>query len=290
MSDTDTSRYAAMLACRRLEEAAAELYGLGATAGDIRLSIGQEAAAVGLARALGPRDALFVGRRHLAHAGAAGLAPEKILASLTGGDDGLAAARFDASDAVSALWRALGFAAARHAAGGEAVAVIDDLDAETGASLDALAYARARGLAVALAIEDARRDPPALRLPDIPAREVDGLDVRAVEDAARALLVDVAASRECRALILRVGRHRGFSMADPDRRKERGEDRRPRGREDGLARERARLIEAGLDEEALEEIEDAARAATAQALSAPAMSARDRAAAARRAGRGKGVR
>ncbi|QLP98081.1 MAG: hypothetical protein HZY79_12880 [Rhodoblastus sp.] len=162
MSDrsiAEPSRYAAMLACRRLEEAAAELYGLGATAGDLRLSIGQEAAAVGLARALGPDDALFVGRRHLAHASAAGVAPERILYSLTGGDDALAAARFDASDSVSALWRALGWTAARHAAGGAALAVIDDLDAESGATLDALAYARARGLAVALAIEDARRDP-----------------------------------------------------------------------------------------------------------------------------------
>lgn len=289
MSDfppADPSRYAAMLACRRLEEAAAELYGLGATAGDLRLSIGQEAAAVGLACALGPCDALFVGRRHLAHASAAGVAPERILYSLTGGDDALAAARFDASDSVSALWRALGWTAARHSAGGAAVAVIDDLDAENGATLDALAYARARGLAVALAIEDARRERRPLHLPGVDAQEVDGLDVVAVEAAVRDLLARVAEEGVCRALILRVGRHRGFSMADPDRRKERGDDRRPRGREDGLARERARLLEQGLDEEELEEIEDAARAATAAA-----MTARDRAAAAARAAaRGEGGR
>lgn len=290
MSDSgppDTSRYAAMLACRRLEEAAAELYGLGATDGDVLLSIGQEAAAVGLARALGPRDALFVGRRRLAHASAAGVAPERILSSLSGGGDALASARFDASDSVSALWRALGWTAARHAVGGGAVAVIDDLDAESGATLDALAFARARGLAVALAIEDARRDSPALRLPaDVEALEVDGLDVVAVEAAARDLLARVAAQGVCAALVLRVGRHRGFSMADPDRRKERGDDRRPRGREDGLARERARLIDLGVEEDELEEIEDGAREATAAA-----MSARDRVvSAARAAARREGAR
>lgn len=286
MPRPDLSRYAAMLACRRLEEAAAELYGLGATAGDLRLSIGQEAAAVGLARALGPNDALFVGKRHLAHASAAGLAPEKILASLSGGDDFLAAARFDASDSVSALWRALGWTAARHAAGGEAVAVIDDLDAETGATLDALAYARARGLAVALAVEDARRDRPAVRLPpDVPTQEVDARDVFAVEEAARDLFARVAAQGACCALILRVGRHRGFSMADPDRRKERGDDLRPRGRDDALQRERARLVEAGVDEDELEEAEDLARAGASAA-----MAARDRFAAARRAARGEAAR
>lgn len=266
-----------MLACRRLEEAAAHLYGLGATAGDLRLSIGQEAAAVGLARALGSRDALFVGRRHLAHACAAGVAPEKILASLTGGDDALAALRFDASDSVSALWRALGWTAARHAAGGGAVAVIDDLDAETGATLDALAYADARKLAVALVIEDARREPPPLRVPAMPVTSADGCDVFAVEAAVRELLSQVAAEGRCCALILRVGRHRGFSMAEPDRRKERGADRRPRGEEDGLNRERARLIRLGVDEDALSDIDDDARQAVADALAA-----RDRAAAAAR--------
>lgn len=281
----DASRYAAMLACRRLEEAAAELYGLGATDGDVLLSIGQEAAAVGLSRALGERDALFVGRRRLAHASAAGVPPELILSSLSGGGDALATPRFDASDSVSALWRALGWTAARQSASGRALAVIDDLDAESGATLDALAYARARGLAVALAIEDARRESPALRLPDLEAREVDGLDVFAVERAARDLLARVAADGVCGALILRVGRHRGFSMADPDRRKERGEDRRPRGREDGLNRERARLAEQGLDDDELEAIEDAARAATANA-----MIARDSAMTARAAARREGAR
>lgn len=277
-SDDDAARLAAMLASRRLEEAAAHLYGLGATAGDLRLSIGQEAAAVGLARALGPADALFVGRRHLAHACAAGVAPERILTSLTGGDDALAAARFDASDAASALWRALGWTAARHRAGGGAVAVLDDLDVETGATLDALRYARANDLAVALVIEDARRDAPCPRLPDdIAVAEADGLDVRVVEAAVRALLEQVATERRCRALVLHVGRHRGFSMADPDRRKERGEDRRPRGVEDAIARERARLIAAGVEEEALEEIDEAARERVADALAA-----RDRAAAAAR--------
>lgn len=279
----DLSAYALMLACRRLEEAAAQLYGLGAASGDLRLAIGQEAATVGLARALGPQDALFVGARALAHARAAGLAPEALLADPARPPPGL---RFDAGSGLDPLWRALGWTAARRAKGGLALAVLDDFDAESGACADALAYGRERELAVALVIEDARRDAPPLRLADEPCAEVDGLDVAAVESATRDLLARVAAEGRSRALHLRLGRHRGFSLAEPDRRRARGEERRPRGVEDALARERLRLIAAGAAEETLEEIDEGARLEAALALAA-----RDRAAAhSRLARRGEGGR
>lgn len=258
--------FSAMLRARRLEEAAGEWFGLGRTPGDLRLSIGQEAAHVGLARALAPADALFVGRRWIGHASAAGLDPADILSDLE--DGGLRAARrapaFDAAEeGASALERAIGWAAATSDGRAVAIAVLDDEETET-PSL-AQTWRDAARLPVLLVVEDARAAPAGA--PDwlAGAAVCDGLDVHAVSAAVAAARGEVAAERCARALVLRVGRHRGWSMAEPDRTRARGPDRRPRGQEDALARERTRLLERGHDPDDIEEIDEAAREAQREA-------------------------
>jgi TPP-dependent pyruvate/acetoin dehydrogenase alpha subunit len=259
MSAPDDAALTAMLRARRLEEAACEAYGLGLMRADLRVSIGQEAAHVGLRLALRPQDALFVGARSLGHASAAGLDPAEILADLR--DGGLRALRrepgFDvAEDGASALRRAQGWTAARRAGqGGVAVAVLDDVEARQAGLAEAPPAAP-----ILVVIEDARA------LPDNSAEMIDGLDLPAVRAAVAAALAGIEAGGGSVVLRLHVGRYRGWSMAEPERWSARGPERRPRGAEDCLTQERARLAGEGMAPERFETLDDAARREARAAL------------------------
>lgn len=258
LNDSPEAALAMMLRARRLEEAAAELYGFGLAEGDLRLSIGQEAAAIGLRRALRPGDGLFVGPRSIAHASAAGLPPADILRDVMDGGARCCdrAAGFDvAQEGASPVRRATGFALA----GGVAVAVLDDEDAQAGASLDAWRSAAKTRLLVV--IEDAREVAAPL-FGFESALSVDAGDHRAVSEAVAAALAAIEVEGAAQALVLRVARYRGWSMGEPDRRRE----SRPRAGKDGPALERARLLAGGFDEEAPEAIDAAARRAARSAL------------------------
>jgi pyruvate dehydrogenase E1 component alpha subunit len=262
-----------MSRARRLEEAAATLFGMGEAGGDVRLSIGQEAVHVGLRLAMRPGDALFVGPRGLGHASAAGIDPVEILSDLR--DGGVRSSRaapaiggaregvFDrAREGASPLWRALGWTKA----GGQGVAVVvlDDQDAEASAVLEAWRSAAAAPMLVVL--EDACAHATPLPAPWSEAAIVDGLDVGAVAEAVARALERIESQGRAEVLAARVGRFRGWSLMRPDRFRARGPDRRPRGVEDALARERARLVAEGVDPRKLDAMDAAARAAAQEAL------------------------
>ena len=77
-----------MLKIRRFEERAAQLYGLGHIGGFCHLYIGQEAVVVGVLMTIDKNDSVVTTYRDHGHMISRGLDPKKIMAELTGRQNG----------------------------------------------------------------------------------------------------------------------------------------------------------------------------------------------------------
>ncbi len=90
LPDPDAARewLSKMLLIRRFEERAGEMYARAKIGGFLHLSIGEEAAIVGAARALRADDYLIATYRSHGHALARGTPPERVMAELFGKRDG----------------------------------------------------------------------------------------------------------------------------------------------------------------------------------------------------------
>ncbi len=90
LPDPETARewLATMTLIRRFEERAGEMYARAKVGGFLHLSIGEEAAIVGAARALREEDYLIATYRSHGHALARGTPPERVMAELFGRVDG----------------------------------------------------------------------------------------------------------------------------------------------------------------------------------------------------------
>ena len=80
--------YSYMLKIRRFEERAAQLYGMGHIGGFCHLYIGQEAVVVGVLMTINKNDSVVTTYRDHGHMIARGLDPKRIMAELTGREDG----------------------------------------------------------------------------------------------------------------------------------------------------------------------------------------------------------
>ena len=85
--------YSYMLKIRRFEERAAQLYGMGHIGGFCHLYIGQEAVVVGVLMTIDKNDSVVTTYRDHGHMIARGLDPKKIMAELTGREDGYSAGK-----------------------------------------------------------------------------------------------------------------------------------------------------------------------------------------------------
>ena len=79
-----TAYYRGMLLIRRFEEKAGQLYGMGLIGGFCHLYIGQEAVVVGLEAAASEGDKRITSYRDHGHLLACGMAPNGVMAELTG--------------------------------------------------------------------------------------------------------------------------------------------------------------------------------------------------------------
>src|SRR5581483_4198560 len=77
-----------MLAIRRFEEKAGQMYGMGLIGGFCHLYIGQEAVVVGMQMVLKPGDEVITGYRDHGHMLATGMDPKGVMAELTGRSHG----------------------------------------------------------------------------------------------------------------------------------------------------------------------------------------------------------
>jgi pyruvate dehydrogenase E1 component alpha subunit len=236
----------AMLRIRRFEEKCAELYSAGRIRGFLHLYIGQEAIAVGVMQALGSDDAIVATYREHGHALARGMTMGTLLAEMYGKLEGCcrgrggsmhifdARARFYGGNAIvgGGLPLAVGLALASQLTrkknvtacffGEGAVAEGEFHESLNLAALWRLPvlflcennlYAMGTALTRSESQVDLARKAASY---DIPATRVDGMDVLAVEAAARTAVEAIRAGGGPRFLELATYRFRAHSMFDAE--------------------------------------------------------------------------
>jgi pyruvate dehydrogenase E1 component alpha subunit len=242
-----------MLLIRRFEETCAELYSSARIRGFVHLYVGEEAVAAGVMAALGPDDAVLSTYREHGHALARGLPVKALMAEMFGKQTGCSGGRggsmhlFDKSrrfvggNAVVAagLPLAIGLALADKLQRRNRVTVCffgegAAAEGEFHESLNLAALWRLPvlfccennlyAMGTAIAKEHAQPD-LALRAESygLAAWPVDGMDVFAVEAAARRAVEAIRGGAGPHLLELRTFRFRAHSMYDPDRYREKAE-------------------------------------------------------------------
>ncbi|MFO1376782.1 MAG: pyruvate dehydrogenase (acetyl-transferring) E1 component subunit alpha [Steroidobacteraceae bacterium] len=266
MSDIPVSRdhvlglLAGMLRIRQFEDRAAELYGAGAIRGFMHLYNGEEAIAVGTMRALGPGDAIVSTYREHGHAIARGVPMNTLMAELFGKVTGCsrgrggsmhffdAATRFYGGNAIvgGGLPLAVGLALAlrMQERDGIAVCFFGEGAVAEGAFHESLNLAALWHLPVLFVCENNRYAMgTALQISEsetdihakaasyrIESQAVDGMDVLAIEAAARAAVDRIRRGDGPRFLECRSYRLRAHSMFDTELYRDRAEVEEWRGR------------------------------------------------------------
>ena len=283
-----------MLRIRRFEERCVELYSASKIRGFLHLYIGEEAVAVGAMQALGEDDAILTTYREHGHALVRGVPARVVMAEMFGKATGCSGGRggsmhlFDAArnfyggNAIVAggLPLAVGLALADKMAGRSRVVACffgegAMAEGEFHESMNLAALWRLPVLfccennlyAMGTALERSESETDlALKAAgyEMPAWSVDGMDVRAVEDAVGRAALAVRGGEPC-FLELQTYRFRAHSMYDPDLYRSKDEIDRWRLRDpivllEAELRQRALLDDAELErieQEVAAEIDDA---------------------------------
>lgn len=250
-----------MLRVRRFEERCVELYSAAKIRGFVHLYIGEEAVAVGVNENLEPEDAVVSTYREHGHALARGIPAEAVMAEMYGRTTGCSGGRggsmhlfdvtrrFYGGNAIVAggLPLAVGLALADRMRGQDRVTCCffgDGAFAEgefhETANLAALwrlpvlfvCENNLYAMGTALERHEAQTD-LAMRSASygMVAWAVDGMDVEAVEQAARKAVAGIRAGIGPHLLELRTYRFRAHSMYDPDRYRHKAEVERWKGRD-----------------------------------------------------------
>lgn len=268
-----------MLLIRRFEEKSAELYSAMKIRGFLHLYIGEEAVAVGVMAALTPEDAVVATYREHGQALARGMSAASIMAEMYGKVEGCcrgrggsmhlfdATTRFYGGNAIvgGGLPLAVGLALADHMQGRQRVTscffgdgAVAEGDFHESMNLAALwklpvlfvCENNLYAMGTALRYTEANQDIAAKAAGyGMAAAAVDGMDVQAVEAAARAAVAHIQAGNGPYLLECRTYRFRPHSMFDTElyRTKEEVEQWKQRDPIELLA---GRLREAGLFTEA----------------------------------------
>jgi pyruvate dehydrogenase E1 component alpha subunit len=268
-----------MLRIRRFEERAAELYSQTKIRGFLHLYVGEEAVAVGVMQALTPEDAIVATYREHGQALARGLPAGALMAEMFGKTNGCSGGRggsmhfFDVSRrfyggyaiVAGGLPIAVGLALAdsMQRRGRVTACFFGDGAVPEGAFHESLNLAALWRLPVLFLCENnlyAMGTPMSEELAQIdirsraesygvPAVAVDGMDVLAVEEAARRAATAVREGGGPRFLELRTYRFRAHSMSDPELYRTKEEVAQWRERDPITLLER-RLVKAGLSTKA----------------------------------------
>jgi len=288
--------YEQMLLIRRFEEKAGQLYGLGLIGGFCHLYIGQEAVAVGLQSALkGGLDSVITGYRDHGHMLAYGIDPKIIMAELTGRQSGISKGKGGSMHMFSVehrfygghgivgaqvpLGAGLAFAHKYRGDGGVCLAYFGDGAANQGQVYEAFNMASLWKLPIIFVIENNQyamgtsvnrssaedqlyRRGESFRIPGL---QVDGMDVLEVREAAEIALEHVRAGNGPVLMELNTYRYRGHSMSDPAKYRTREEVQGVREKRDPIEHAKSELLEMGVSEASLKEIDKRVRTSVGQA-------------------------
>lgn len=224
----DLSLLRAMLFIRRFEEKAGQLFAMGEIGGFCHLSVGQEAIAIGLRKAMRAGDSLIAAHRHHGHLLAAGVDPGAAMAELTGRAAGLSRGKggsihmfapelgyyggHGVAGAPASLGVGLAFAHQFRGDGGATIACFGDAAADQGQVAESFNMAARWRLPIIFAIENNGHGEDLSRRGagfDLPGQSIDAGDVFAIEAAARAALALARAGAGPSLLDLRISRWRG---------------------------------------------------------------------------------
>jgi pyruvate dehydrogenase E1 component alpha subunit len=237
--------YRSMLLIRRFEERAGQLYGMGLIGGFCHLYIGQEAIAVGVQAVKRPDDQVITGYRDHGHMLAAGVDPRAVMAELTGRAPGVSRGKggsmhmfslehqFYGGHGIVGAWVSLGtgLGLANRYRDNKAVAFVyfGDGAANQGQVYESFNMAELWRLPVVYLIENNQyamgtsieRSSSETHLYrrgasfNIPGKEVDGMDVLAVREAAAEAAEHARSGKGPFILEMKTYRYRGHSMSDP---------------------------------------------------------------------------
>jgi pyruvate dehydrogenase E1 component alpha subunit len=278
LPDTDIllAFYREMLLIRRFEEKAGQLYGMGLIGGFCHLYIGQEAVAVGIQNALRPGDSVITGYRDHGHMLVCKMDPRRVMAELTGRIGGYSKGKggsmhmfarevgfYGGHGIVGAqvpLGTGIAFAHKYRKDGGICIAYLGDGAVNQGQVYESFNMAALWKLPVLYVIENNRyamgtSEARHAAVPElykrgeaygIPGREVDGMDVIKVNEAAAEMIEQVRSGKGPMILEALTYRYRGHSMSDPAKYRTKEEVHEMRERHDPIETLKKLLTDNGL--------------------------------------------
>jgi pyruvate dehydrogenase E1 component alpha subunit len=299
--EEDVKAYREMLLIRRFEEKAGQMYGMGLIGGFCHLYIGQEAVVVGMEMAQKDGDQVITGYRDHGHMLACGMDAKGVMAELTGRRGGLSKGKGGSMHMFSvekhfygghgivgaqvSLGTGLAFANHYRDNGQVSIAYFGDGAANQGQVYESFNMAELWKLPVVYVIENnryamgtavsrasAQTDFSKRGISfNIPGEQVDGMDVRAVRDAAERAIQWCRDGKGPYILEMQTYRYRGHSMSDPAKYRSKDEVQKMREEHDPIEQVRSRLLGAwnlteddlkAVDAEVREIVNDAAEFAT----------------------------
>jgi len=277
--------YRDMVLIRRFEERAGQLYGMGLIGGFCHLYIGQEAVVIGVTAALDTGDQVITSYRDHGHMLACGMDPKGVMAELTGRAGGYSKGKggsmhmfsrekgfFGGHGIVGAqVSLGAGLAFGNWYRGNDRVSTtyFGEGAANQGQVYESFNISALWKLPVIFIIENNRyamgtsqerasapKDLSQNGVPwGIPGRQVNGMSVIAVKEAADEAVAHCRAGKGPYLLEMQTYRYRGHSMSDPAKYRTRDEVTQMRETKDPIEGLRHTLLEHGVSEERLKEID-----------------------------------
>ncbi len=271
--------YREMLLIRRFEEKAGQLYGMGLIGGFCHLYIGQEAVVVGMQQAITPQDAVITGYRDHGHMLACGMDPKGIMAELTGRIGGFSKGKGGSMHMFSveknfygghgivgaqvSLGTGIGFALKYKKTKNLCLTYFGDGAANQGQVYESFNMASLWKLPVIFIIENneyamgtsVKRSHSTTDLYKrgegfgIPGRQVNGMDVVAVYEAALEAVDFVKSGKGPMLLEMKTYRYRGHSMSDPAKYRTKEEVEKYKEERDPIESLKGRMVRAGIVKE-----------------------------------------
>ncbi len=285
-----------MLLIRRFEEKAGQMYGMGLIGGFCHLYIGQEAVVVGMKLAMRDGDQMITGYRDHGHMLACGMDPKGVMAELTGRRGGYSKGKggsmhmfslekkfYGGHGIVGAqvpLGTGLAFANKYRGSDDVCLTYFGDGAANQGQVYESFNMAELWKLPVVYVIENNRyamgtsvtRSSAQTDFSkrgvsfNIPGSQVDGMDVRAVNAAAREAIAWCRSGKGPIILEMLTYRYRGHSMSDPAKYRTKEEVDKVRTEHDPIEQVRKRLLDRKwASEDELKKIDASVRAVVNEA-------------------------
>src|SRR5512145_787359 len=267
--------YRDMLLIRRFEEKAGQLYGMGLIGGFCHLYIGEEAVVVGVQSALEEGDTVITSYRDHGHMLATGIDPRGVMAELTGRRGGYSRGKGGSMHMFSreknfygghgivgaqvSLGTGLAFANRYRGNDNVSLAYFGDGAANQGQVYESFNMAELWKLPVVYVIENNRyaMGTAVSRASaqadfskrgasfNIPGKQVDGMDVRAVKAAGDEAVAWCRGGNGPFILEMQTYRYRGHSMSDPAKYRTREEVEKMRQQHDPIEQLAKQLIAGG---------------------------------------------